>query len=193
MSKTVIKGSRKIRLLDKTYKKGDSFLHPLTLKLVTNTQQDKITPSEFYYDNITKKIESTKNNIENLDYSQYEIQKYMSLPYLNLNYDTIVHFFYEISDIDKLNSIVNLKLNNNNPPKNIIRIINSWIKFNYDDLKKYNNFIYSLFKKINDKYYKLEYNKDDVIKFIDNWINKKSLEDFEFDIFDDIFKFIKKK
>lgn len=192
MSKTVIKGSRKIRLLDKTYKKGDSFLHPLTLKLVTNTQQDKITPSEFYYDNITKKIESTKNNIENLDYSQYEIQKYMSLPYLNLNYDTIVHFFYEISDIDKLNSIVNLKLNNNNPPKNIIRIINSWIKFNYDDLKKYNNFIYSLFKKINDKYYKLEYNKDDVIKFIDNWINKKSLEDFEFDIFDDIFKFIKK-
>ena len=192
MSKTVIKGSRKIRLLDKTYKKGDSFLHPLTLKLVTNTQQDKITPSEFYYDNITKKIESTKNNIENLDYSQYEIQKYMSLPYLNLNYDTIVHFFYEIGDIDKLNSIVNLKINNNNPPKNIIRIINSWIKFNYNDLKKYNNFIYSLFKKINDKYYKLEYNKDDVTKFIDNWINKKSLEDFEFDIFADLMKFINK-
>ena len=143
MSKTVIKGSRKIKLLDKTYKKGDSFLHPLTLELATNTNQDKITPSEFYYDNITKKIESTKNNIKNLNYSQYEIQKYMSLPYLNLNYDTIVHFFYEIGDIDKLNSIVNLKINNNNPPKNIIRIINSWIKFNYNDLKKYNNFIYS--------------------------------------------------
>lgn len=192
MSKTVIKGSRKIKLVDKTYKKGDSFLHPLTLRIVTNTQQDKITPSEYYYDNITKKIESTKLNIENLDYSQYEIQKYMSLPYLNLNYDTIVHFFYEIGDIDKLNSIVNLKINNNNPPKNIIRIINSWIKFNYNDLKKYNNFIYSLFKKINDKYYKLEYNKDDVIKFIDNWINKKSLEDFEFDIFSDLIKFINK-
>ncbi len=65
----------------------------------------------------------------------------MSLPYFNLNYDTIVHFFYEINDIDTLNRIVNLKINNNNPPKNIIRIINSWIKFNYNDLKKYNNFI----------------------------------------------------
>ena len=189
MNKNVIKGSRKIRYLDKTYKKGDFYLHPLTLK-INKVDKDKITPTETYWDPIKK---SYKDHIEkeNLQFSMHEIQKYMALPYLNLNYEIVLNY-YDINDIDKFKNIIDLKINNNNPPKNIIRIINMWIKNNLHDLKNYNEYIYSLFKKINDKYYKLEYNKDNLIKFINHWLNSKNVNDFEFNLFNDIFNFIKK-
>ena len=67
-----------------------------------------------------------------------------------------------------------------------------WIKDNFSDLINYNDLIYSLFKKINDKYYKLEHNPDNLKKYIDKWLNTKNINDFEFNLFDDIFKFIKK-
>lgn len=189
MNKNVIKGSRKIKFVDKTYKKGDLYLHPLTL-VVKKVEKDKITPTETYFDPIKKQYRTVIEK-DNLNFSDYEIQKYMSLPYLNLNYEIILDY-YDIGNIDKFNNIVNLKINNNNPPKNIIRIINMWIKSNFNDLKKYNDYIYSLFKKINDKYYKLEHSSDNVKKYIDKWLNSKDVNEFEFNLFDDIFNFIKK-
>ena len=42
MNKNVIKGSRKIKFVDKTYKKGDLYLHPLTLTL-EKVDKDKIS------------------------------------------------------------------------------------------------------------------------------------------------------
>ena len=59
-------------------------------------------------------------------------------------------------------------------------------------MKKYNNIIYSWFTKLNDKYYKLDYDKDNVKKYIDNWIKNKKLDDFDFDIFSDLMIFLKK-
>ena len=51
MNKNVIKGTRKIKFVDKTYKKGDLYLHPLTL-VVNRVDKDKITPTETYFDPI---------------------------------------------------------------------------------------------------------------------------------------------
>ena len=189
MNKNVIKSSRKIKFVDKTYKKGDLYLHPLSL-VVKKVNENKITPTETYFDPVKKRY-STAIEKDNLNFSNYEIQKYMSLPYLNLNYEIILNY-YDIDNIDKFNNIINLKFNNNHPPKNIIRIINIWIKNNLHDLKNYNDYIYSLFKKINDKYYKLEYSKENITKFIDKWLNNKDINDFEFNLFDDIFNYIKK-
>ena len=53
MNKNVIKGTRKIKFVDKTYKKGDLYLHPLTL-VVNRVEKDKITPTETYFDPIKK-------------------------------------------------------------------------------------------------------------------------------------------
>ena len=47
MNKNDIKGSRNIKFVDKTYKKGDFYLHPLTLSL-NKVTKDKITPTEPY-------------------------------------------------------------------------------------------------------------------------------------------------
>lgn len=190
MNKNVIKGTRKIKFVDKTYKKGDLYLHPLSLTIQKVTK-DKITPTETYFDPIKKQI---RNVIEkdNLNFSDYEIQKYMSLPYLNLNYEILLHY-YEVSNIDNFNNIINIKINSNIPSKNIIRIINIWIKNNLFELRKYNDYIYTLFKKINDKYYKVEHNKENVKKYIDKWLNNKDINDFEFNLFNDIFSFINKK
>ena len=189
MNKNVIKGSRKIKFVDKTYKKGDLYLHPLTL-VVNKVEKDKITPTEPYFDPVKRQY-STVIEKDNLNFSDYEIQKYMSLPYLNLNYEIILDY-YDIGNIDKFNNLINLKINNNNPPKNIIRIINIWIKYNLSDLKKSSNYIHNLFKKVNEKYYKLDYNIDNLKKYIEKWLNTKNVNDFEFNLFNDIFKFIKK-
>ena len=189
MSNKVIKGSRKLGSISKTYKKGDIFLHPLTLQFKTVTK-DNTTPTNFYYDKNQDKISMTKTNI-NEGYSNEEIQKYTSLPYLNLDTDLLI-YFYDIDTIDKFNKNINLKLDNNTPPDNLIRIINIWIKYNFDDLKKHNNYLSSLFSKINDKYYNLNYDKNKVNQYIDNWINNKNINDFEFNLFADIFKFINK-
>ena len=120
-----------------------------------------------------------------------KIQKYMSLPYLNLNYEIILNF-YNIGNIDDFNNLIDLKINNNIPPKNIIRIVNMWIKTSLSDLKKYNDYIYSLFNKINNKYYKIKHDSDNVKKYIDKWLNNKNVNDFEFNLFNDIFNYIKK-
>ena len=57
MNKNVIKGSRQIKYVDKTYKKGDIYLHPLTLQ-IRKVKNDKITPTEAYYDPIRKQIKN---------------------------------------------------------------------------------------------------------------------------------------
>ena len=189
MNKNVIKGSRKIKYVDKTYKKGDFYLHPLTL-IFSKVTKDKITPTDTYFDP-GKKQYKTIIEKDNINFSPREIQKFMSLPYLNLNYEIIL-YYYDAVNIDNLKNIINQKINNNIPPKNIIRIINMWIKDNFSDLINYNDLIYILFKKINDKYYKLEHNPDNLKKYIDKWLNTKNINDFEFNLFDDIFKFIKK-
>lgn len=188
MNKNDIKGSRKIKFLDKTYKKGDFYLHPLTLSL-NKVTKDKITPTEPYYDNVKKKYSLIVEK-DNLNFSDYEIQKYMSLPFLNLNYEIILNY-YGINNIDNLNNLINLKINKNHPPQNIIRIINMWIKNNLQDLKNYNEYIYFLFKKFNDNYYNLKHDKNNIIQFIDKWLKSKNINDFEFNLFNDIYVFIK--
>ena len=45
------------------------------------------------------------------------------MQYLNLNYEIILNF-YNIGNIDDFNNLIDLKINNNIPPKNIIRIVN---------------------------------------------------------------------
>lgn len=190
MNKNVIKGTRKIKFIDKTYKKGDLYLHPLSLT-IQKVNKYKITPTETYLDPVKKQIKATIEK-ENLNFSEYEIQKYMSLPYLNLDYEIIL-YYYGISNIDNFNDLINKKINNNAPINNIVRLFNIWVKNNFYDLKKYNDYIYSLFKKINDKYNKIEHNKENVKKYIDKWLNNKDINDFEFNLFDDIFSFINKK
>ena len=95
------------------------YLHPLTL-VVNKVEKDKITPTEPYFDPVKRQY-STVIEKDNLNFSDYEIQKYMSLPYLNLNYEIILDY-YDIGNIDKFNNLINLKINNNNPPKNIIKL-----------------------------------------------------------------------
>lgn len=188
MSNNQVKGSRKIKILGKTYKKGDAYLHPLTLQFTKYVNQDQLTPSELHFEK-NKNVGTWYVNEENVNYTEQEIQKYIALPYLNLNYHSIVNF-YEIYDIDSFNNLIDLKINAKNPIDNIIRIINVWIKYNFNDLKKYNNYILNLFKKINEKYWNKKYDEDKLKKFIDTWINNKNIDDFEFNIFDDILKFI---
>ena len=186
MSEKVIKGSRSIKTFGKPYKKGDLFLHPLTLNLI-KVKDDNIVPSELNYIDNRPNLSIKKD----VNYSNEEIQKFMTLPYLNLNNNALV-YFYEIETIDQLNSFIDVKINSNYPINNLLRIVNIWIKHNFNDLIKYNNYIYNIFKKINDKYWKIEHKKENVIIYFNKWINNKNIDDFQFDFFEDLLIFIKK-
>jgi hypothetical protein len=182
----IIKSTRKIKTFDNPKKKDDLFLHPLTLDLIKSKKD--YTPSELYY--IDGKPSFDKKTKSGNVYSDAEIQKFMTLPYLNLN-NSIILYFYNIDNIEDLIEFIKNKINVNAPQKYIIRIINVFIKHNFDDLKINNGILLKIIKLINDKYWNLNYNDNDINKYLIKWFKTKDSIDFRFNLLKDINKYLK--
>lgn len=170
-------GTRKIKCFGNSVETNEIYLHPITLALFKNATSKKICPSELYYKNgkAYYEIVSDENTLSNMD-----IQRFMALPYLNLNLGQMLQI-YKILNIDDMVLWIDSMLENNKPFNYIKRILNIWIRYNIEDLKKNNKIIYTLIKKIS-KHYKLNLIEDAEEK-INKWIQNKDLNDFNFDIF----------
>jgi hypothetical protein len=170
-------GTRKIKCFGNSVETNEFYLHPITLALSRNDSNKRVCPSELHYKD-GKPYYATptdENKLSNMD-----IQRFMALPYLNLNLGQMLQI-YGIINVDDIVSWTNNMLENNKPYSYIKRIINIWIRYNIDDLKKNNKIIYSLIKKIT-KHYKINF-KENMEDKIDKWIQNKDLNDFDFDIF----------
>jgi hypothetical protein len=188
MSNKIIKNSRKIRTIGNSYKKGEKFLHPLHLQLV-ESYEDDIIPSELNYSKSGEPRFYVKKKQQE-KYSKFELQKFMALPYINLNPSSFLKI-YKIYNIDDMIEYVNHNINKDIPENNIIRVINMFIKDNIEELKLYNQSLYKLIEPINDKFWNLTFNKEKVIKFIETYIKSKNIQDFNYNLVKSVYELLK--
>jgi len=179
--------TRKIKCFGECIKPGDKYLHPVTLQINKNITQENLCASEIRIKDskiITNKIYDKSDKVSSL-----ELQKFMALPYLNLNLDTMLSI-YKIETIDNLISWVDNNMKDNKPFRYVNRIINIWNKANYNSLVDNNKILVILYEKINKHYWNLV--TDDMEKYIQKWFKSKKYDDFIFDLGLDLVNYLNK-
>lgn len=182
-------------------KPNTQMLHPISTIWMDNANKNPLCLTKF-------KVTDDKN-ISQFTYKNYKCinnldnyNKYMYLPPIGINSSELLKI-YEIKDsIDSLNNWI--KTNGKINYFTMNRILNAWLKNNFDTLKSYNNVLvkmylellliyldYDIIKKIkdDDTYESKNINKD-IDNYIDYWFEKKNPNDFEFDLLNDMIEHI---
>ena len=181
MNNIIINDNRTIKNIPETIfnkNKNNTILHPLYLSIKQN-HKNVLT------------INKNNNIVASKKISHTDFQD-ISQAIVPLHDDLFISI-YSVENINELINFVNKSIEKNNPQENIIRVINIWIYNNLDNIKVYNKILFTLFEKINNNYNKKEYEKDNIEKFINKWINSKKKNDFNFNLFHDIYNFIENK
>lgn len=171
-------------------------MHPITLNWIDNTKStDPICIIKPSFDKngiaLWKNYKCiNQNNIYN---------NYLYIPPIGITSENLIKI-YNVESIENLQ----LFINDNSTKINILtlnRIVNSWIRVNFDTIKLYNNFLEKIYKKILEYYYSVknfeELNKkinlDKEIKdFIDYWFNKNNIIGFKFNLLFDLQNYLEK-
>jgi len=174
-----ISGDRKIKCLGNCVDKDEQYLHPIYLYILKNTgSNNKICPSENY--------DKSKICTPNDKISEIQVQNYMALPYINLSTDKIIKI-YDVENIDNLTSWFYNNLKKKVSFQFINRLLNIWIKNNYEIVKDFNNIFHDFYLKLLEKYYpEKKYIKNKIGDFINKWLETKNLNDFVFDLGNDL-------
>jgi hypothetical protein len=186
---------RKLKPIGKVIKPGEVYLHPVTLELRVNKDKYDLVATQPYYNPEIKNFvyeygynKLKKNN--NID-----LKKFMSLPYLNLDINYML-YLYKINDVDQLMLWLDKEINNKSEYTFINRLLNIWIKYNLEKLQKDNNILISIYMKIINNYWDKYINKiseNELKKYIDTWLNDIDINDYLFDLGNDLKKHIKNK
>jgi hypothetical protein len=168
--------------------------HPINLERI-NSGINSICLTKFQIDkNNNLNISNTykcNNNLNN------NVKKYLYVPVIGLESIDLLKI-YSIYSIESLYEWINNHLDKLNL-KTINRIINCWIRVNFDTLKNYNNYLEKIYLKItafgsNKKASENETNiKKEIKDFIDYWINKHSVDEFNFNLLEDLNQYLLKK
>lgn len=188
---------RKLKPIGNIIKPGELYLHPVTLELRKNDLKDNFIAIQPYYNPKNNTFEYEYKEKLLLNQNKVDLQKFMSLPYLNLDINYMLHL-YNINEIDELLLWLDKQINNNAEYNFINRLLNIWIKYNYDNLQKNNDILVSIYNKIGTKYWTKHIKKYDqkeleskIKKFISEWINNIQVDDFFFDLGNDLKKYFK--
>lgn len=178
---------RKLKCSSECVKEKDEFLHPISIFPVINQDKEKKCASNNLKD--FKLYTKCDGNIE-----LEQLKKHMEVPFINIELNHILEF-YKINTIDDLTQWIDNNINNK-PFDTINRVLNLWICENIRDLKNFNNILFSIIKKLLNFYFtdiKEELIDNELKDFIDYWINKFNIDDFEFNLISDFKKFLNKK
>ncbi len=165
-------------------------LHPQTLKWIVNDSDESLCITKYFLDknNIFKKTSNYKCLSNNDKYKEY-----LYVPPLGLSSNDLLQI-YNIDSIESLHTWI--EDSNLLEPETIIRILNCWIKVNYDILEKYNKILVDIINNIITQFYShlignFDLNKE-TLKFITNWLSIHNSSDFHFDLINDYIEYIKK-
>jgi hypothetical protein len=175
---------------------NNQLLHPISSHWI-NTQKlvNPICLTKFQIVNNETQIINT-NKCEN---NPNDYKKFMFLPPIGLTSDDIIKS-YDLESIDSLYNWISNNIDNRDSSINyltIVRVINCWIRVNFETLKNYNNFLVKIISKLfkfyfGDNFDIPEFNKE-IRDYIDYWMNKKSRTDFKLNLIDDFYNYIIKK
>lgn len=165
----------------------ETVLHPLSMFIVKNYRDNNICPNnEFnhFFNTFDENCEQINNN---------QLVKYMVTPYVDIN-DLKLLTFYNIENIDDLKKWIDENLNKKSFD-NVNRIINLFIKSNFDNIKIYNKVLIEIIKNIIFYYFK---NKEEIINkeidsFFNYWIQKNDVKNFNINFILDFKKYLSDK
>lgn len=191
---------RKIKIISSNIIENDntqSILNPNNLDLYKTKDDKSIVMLTKYYifNRDLKDIKVINDNNDTLKKNlkknlKIDNQKYMLTPSVILSSESILQL-YEIESIDNLIETITIYIKNNKNFNTINRILNSFIKANLDDLKKNNKIIYTIIIDLINNYYpKFKNNEKKISDYIKTWFTNKHENDFDFDLFNNIKKFL---
>jgi hypothetical protein len=166
-------------------KPGELSIHPLSMNHIENKTKDNICLTKFKINKNTKKITEMNYNykcVYNLD----NYNKMMYIPPVGITYTDLLNL-YDI-DLDNIDSLTRWINDNNKNIYTLSRVINCWIKQNFDLIKKHPESLIKIIKKLH---------KDDDLKhfdeklFVKEWI-KNTKDIFYIDFVNDLNNNIKK-
>ena len=188
---------RKIKNIANKIILNQKFLHPNTLEFGKENEIIGSYPTKYYL-SLNKELKFDKDIVLlNKDYNKNALKKFMLLPSVVISSDNLL-IINNIITFDDLFSKVKEFINDKKEYSFINRIINSWIKSNFDDLKKKNTILVNLYIYLFKHFYsKLLYDNDDnnnkkIIHIIDKWFKEKKMDNFNLNLGDSIKKYLDK-
>ena len=187
--------TRKIKSIGYKVNQLTSFLHPNTAQFVINTTNHITIPTKSHVindnNNYVLQTSIVNSNYQNEKISKYEVKKFMLYPSVVINSDTLL-ILNNINSFDDLYDKVNYLLANNYNYDFINRIINSWIRNNFDDLKKNNSILVKLYLNFFNGF-KINVSDEKIIETnINKWFAKHSSSDFHLNLANSLKKKISK-
>lgn len=188
---------RKIKIFSDVLKKGETYIAINTLEKIKFTCDDDIYQTQFFIDN--NKLTANAKDDKQLIKSNRSYSKLMEIPDLSLPLSDILNI-YNIDTFDELFELIKDLLFNNESEYTIFRLVDTYTRIFYDDLKKTNKSLIKIFKLIfnNDATNHIDlslYIIDDkkLSTFIKKWLEKKDKDNFYFNISNDVKNFLSNK
>lgn len=175
---------KNIKKIGNKINKGDIYMHPNSLILHKNDKLS-ICPTKYYINNNKLLDNESSNNCK--DINNYESRKFMLYPSTVIIYNEILKIYNIVSFDDLFDKITDLIKNNTFITIN--RIINCWIRNNYDDLKNKNKILVSIYKFVFNYYNKkLEVDESKLYDEINKWFKFHTTNDFNLNLGEEIIK-----
>lgn len=188
---------RKIKIFSDVLKKGETYIAINTLEKIKITCDDNIYQTQFFIDN--NKLSANAKDDKQLIKSNRSYSKLMEIPDLSLPLSDILNI-YNIDTFDELFELIKDLLFNNESEYTIFRLVDTYTRIFYDDLKKTNKSLIKIFKLIfnNDATNHIDlslYIIDDkkLSTFIKKWLEKIDKDNFYFNISNDVKNFLSNK
>lgn len=166
-------------------------LHPVSSQWInTKNLVNPICLTKFQIQNNETRIFNNyqcKTNINNY-------KSFLFVPPIGLSSEDILQI-YDVNSIDKLYSW----LNDNSEIINyftMVRVVNCWIRVNFETLKNYNNFLAKIIVKLFEYYFgdiKIENIDKETKDYIEYWMNKHTSSEYSLNLIDDFMNYVIKK
>jgi len=191
---------RKIKIISDIVKETKTTLLPNDLDILDNNFNYSIYPTQFFLND--NKIETFINaNNKQLVKSSRTKSEHMEIPDLSLPLTDILNI-YEVDTIEELVNLIKKLIYEDNTEFTIYRLVNTYTRIFYDDLKKTNNSLIKIFKiifenthssKSDNKDKKAINISDELSKFLKKWFEKNNKDDFDLNICKDVKYFLSNK
>ena len=189
---------RKIKIFGDIINRNDNFLLPNSLLKGTLTDDNIQYPTQFFINNSNLKENENANN-KQLIKSNRTYSQLMEIPDLSLPLTDILNI-YDIDTYDELIDLIKKLLFNNTSEYTIFRLVNTYTRIYYDDLKKTNNSLIKMFKLIfnneatsHSEISNYKINDDKLSSFISKWFRKNNKDNFNLNICEDVKNFLSNK
>jgi hypothetical protein len=178
----------------------NQILHPISSQWInTKNLVNPICLTKFQIlNNETKIINTYKCKNGTNDYKSL-----LFLPPIGLTSDDIIKI-YDLESIDRLYNWINEHLDVEPSFSSghvnyftILRVVNCWIRVNFETLKNYNNFLVKIVSKLFKFNFGDEFNIPEIDKeirdYVDYWMNKNSGTEFKLNLIEDFYNYLIKK